>query len=184
MRFGRDIAVAAGLWIGVAGGAAAQGAADAGAPSAPMSEAEAAGINLRLAADLCIRNVRIPSDLTDAFTAAGFALTPGLDPGVFEARAPGVFAAFGGTGQWDGFCFAESDQVDLPTAQAIMTAILADFPPGAFERGWPGEASAAPPPLCEGYVAWDLRPILTVSFSAAGNSGECVDNGTAQIRFQ
>lgn len=145
------------------------------------SEAEAAAINMRLAATICLRHVRTPSELQAAYTEAGFAVEPYIDPGSFNATAPGVGVLFGGTGGPQGFCKVESVLVDLAMARAIGDAIVAEYPEGAFTPGWPGETQSAPPPLCQGYVAWDARPIITLVYTAAGNSGECIDDGTSSI---
>ena len=66
-------------------------------------------------------------------------------------------------------------------ARVIGDAIVAEYPAGAFEPGWPGEPSAAPEPACVGYTAWGARPIITLTYAAAGNSGDCIDSGSSIV---
>ncbi|MEM1272898.1 MAG: hypothetical protein AAGF88_03720 [Pseudomonadota bacterium] len=146
-----------------------------------QSEADVAATNMRLAATLCLQHARTPSQFEAAFAAAGFSVRDGLDAGVYVASAPGVGVLMVDPGTPEGFCRVESGLVSIALARVIGDAIVAEYPAGAFQPGWPGETASAPPPLCQGYVAWDARPIITITYESAGNDADCVDRGNSAI---
>ncbi|MEM6390493.1 MAG: hypothetical protein AAF825_11695, partial [Pseudomonadota bacterium] len=78
--------------IGALLSAVLSGGAGAQTTPVPATEAEAAAINMRLAATLCLQNRRVPEQLAESFEAAGFTIAPWLDAGTYEATAPGVYA--------------------------------------------------------------------------------------------
>lgn len=166
----RSITLAA-LALMLAGSAQAQN-------PAPSDEAEAAAINMRLAATLCLQNIRDPEGLVPAFEGAGFTVMDWIDPDSYEAIAPGVYALIVNRGGREGYCSVQSTLVPLAVARAIGDALVAD---GGWVPGWPGEDASAPPPLCEGYVNWNARPIITIRYFSAGNAGDCDDDGTSAI---
>ena len=155
------------------------GGAGAQTTPVPATEAEAAAINMRLAATLCLQSRRVPGQLAQSFEAAGFTVAPWLDAGTFEATAPGVYAVLDATQDQQGACNIQSQLVDLPTARVIADAITAGQ--NGWVAGGPADQIGAPPGPCQGLTNWDARPVLVISFAAAGNSGECIEDGTSSI---
>ncbi|MEL6532644.1 MAG: hypothetical protein AAFQ06_06350, partial [Pseudomonadota bacterium] len=78
-----------------------------------------------------------------------------------------------------GACNIQSQLVDLPTARVIADAITAGQ--NGWVAGGPADQIGAPPGPCQGLTNWDARPVLVISFAAAGNSGECIEDGTSSI---
>ncbi|MDG4649910.1 hypothetical protein P6F26_15800 [Roseibacterium sp. SDUM158017] len=157
------------------------GIAAAALPSAAQTDAEAAAMNMRLAATLCLQNVRTPGGMAGAFEAAGFVVTPGMDAGTHEVSAPGVSGLLQVRTPREGYCTVMSPIVDLAMANAIGRAITVEVAPQAWVPGQPDQQAGAPVGPCGGFTNWDVTPIVTLRYAAAGNSGECIDDGTSAI---
>lgn len=143
-----------------------------------QTQAEAAAQNMQLAAELCLKNLRDAPAIRAALADTGFSVTPGAN-GSFEAAAFGV-GVYAGPDE-GGFCKVDSALVPVPLAQAIVDAVVARTYTGTVTPGLPGDNANAPPTPCQGRTLWDTRPVITFSFSAAGNSGECLSDGTSAI---
>ena len=148
-------------------------------PAAAQTEAEAAAQNMQLAAELCLKGFRQTADLQGQLAAAGFTLSPGMDAGAFEASAFGV-GLYAGPDE-GGFCKIDSGLVPVPLARAIAEAVVARTYTGTVAPGLPSDNAVAAPGPCQGLTLWDARPVITISFTAAGNSGECLMDGTSAI---
>ena len=152
----------------------------AGLPAAAQTPEEAAAMNMQLALETCMRHQGLESELPEALAAAGFEISPGMDAGAFELQAPGIHGVVGGT-PGDGYCSIQSESVPLALAEAIGSAVGERLFPGKVVAGAPESDASTPPAPCEGYTIWDARPVITVSYAQAGNSGECVNDGTSAI---
>jgi hypothetical protein len=150
-------------------------------PATAQTPAEAAAMNMHLALDTCMRHHRRSDDLPDALMSAGFALSPGMDEGTFEFTAPGVFGIIRAGGAAGGYCSIQSSMVPIAQAEGIGAAVGERYWPGKVVPGSPAGNANTPPEPCEGYTIWETRPIITVSYAQAGNSGECVNDGTSAI---
>jgi hypothetical protein len=149
-------------------------------PLEAQSPQEAAAQNMQLAAELCLRNHRTESEIPQAFAAAGFAVSPYSDNGAFEFTAPGV------TGTVDtlppsAFCSVQSTDVPLEMAEAIGRALADRLFPGAVHEGNPEHVAGTPVDPCEGLQIFATQELLTLSYAVAGNSGECLNDGTSAI---
>lgn len=153
------------------------------APAAPLtaqSAPEAAAQNMQLAAELCLRNYRTPQDLAGAFSNAGFTLAQStLDAGVTDFTAPGINGAFK-----TGYCFAQSAMVPLAMAEAIGRAVADRLFPGLVQDGAPEHVAGTPLKPCEGLQVFAPQRLIAISYAAAGNSGECIADGTSSIIIQ
>ena len=150
------------------------------APLAAQSPQEAAAQNMQLAAELCLRNHRTESEIPQAFAAVGFSVSPYTDSGAFEFTAPGV------TGTVDtlppsAFCSVQSTDVPLEMAEAIGRALADRLFPGLVQEGSPEHVVGTPLAPCEGLQIFATQELLTLSYAAAGNSGECLNDGTSAI---
>ena len=150
------------------------------APIAAQSAAEAAAQNMQLAAELCLRNHRSESEMPQAFSAAGFSLSPSSDTGTYEFTAPGVWGVFT-TLPPSAFCSVQSPDVPLAMAEAIGRALADRLFPGAVQEGGPEHVVGTPLAPCEGLQIFATQELLTLSYAAAGNSGECLNDGTSAI---
>ena len=149
-------------------------------PISAQSPEEAAAMNMQLALETCMRHQGRENALPAAFQAAGFEVTPAQDAGDYQFEAPGVWGYIAGeTG--GGYCTVQSARVPLALAETIGTAVGERLFPGQVTPGSPAGNAATPPAPCEGYSIWDTRPVITVSYAQAGNSGECVNDGTSAI---
>jgi len=132
--------------------------------------------NMRLAMELCLRNYRSVAQLPSAFAAAGYTIGAGLDPGTHEFSAPGVFGGF-----QDGYCFIQSVDVPLAIAEDMGQRLAQGLFPGKVELGGPETPVGAPIAQCEGLSIFAPQSLIRVSYAAAGNSGDCVNDGTSAI---
>ena len=145
-------------------------------PAAAQTPEDAAATNMMLATEICLRHQHRDAALPGALQAAGFTVTPGLDAGSHDIQGPelsGIVAP--------GYCTFQSPRVAIPTAEAIGMAVGRHLFPNGVEPGQPSSQANAPRRPCEGYTIWSTRPVITVSYAQAGNSGECIDDGTSAI---
>lgn len=145
-----------------------------------QTEAEAAAQNMQLATEICLRDIRNAQQIPGRLAQAGFSVGPGLDSGTYEFSAFGVNGLIDASGS-DGFCSVQSTRVPLALASAIGQATADRLYPGAATPGAPSSPGSGPAGFCDGLTFWDARPIITVSYAQAGNSGECIDDGTSAI---
>lgn len=143
--------------------------------SAAAAVAQDASDRLREATEICLRNYLTPDDIPDALAGAGFALAPGMDAGSFEVSAAGVR---GIVVPADRYCTFQSPAVPLADALAETRALADRLFPGMVEDGHPERGPSEP---CDGMSIFPPRGLIWVHFAQAGNSGECVDDGTSAI---
>ncbi|MEM1073559.1 MAG: hypothetical protein AAGI36_03865 [Pseudomonadota bacterium] len=132
--------------------------------------------NMRLAAELCLRNYRTPADTKPAFAAAGYQLSPGLDAGVTNFNAPGVSGGFEA-----GYCFIQSTDVPLAMAEEMGLRLAQSLFPGKVELGNPELPVGQPVPPCDGLSVFATQNLIRISYSAAGNGGDCINDGSSAI---
>lgn len=154
----------------------------ASATAVAQTPQEAAAVNMQLALDTCMRHHRRSDELPKALADVGFSIEPGLDADSYDLEAPGVFGIIS-TGSHSGYCSIQSPLVPLGLAEAIGTAVGERQFPGKVVPGSPAGNASTPPEPCEGYAIWETQPIIIVSYAQAGNSGECIDDGTSAINI-
>jgi len=140
----------------------------------PNADPKTAAINLGLAVKLCLAAYRLPSALPDEFRQAGFTVAPGLDANSFEFDAHGVVGVFQTT---TGYCLAQTAVVPLETTQPFIKELSETLFPGMVELGAP-EGGNGP---CDGLSIFAPQKMIRVSYSATGNSGDCLFDGTSAV---
>lgn len=126
----------------------------------------------------CMRNYGSPEHVILDLQKAGFALAPGMDPGTHEFSGAGVYGiALTEPGQT--YCVVQSTQVPLATARAIGLQLAQSIfgYRSSAENGTP-EGGRGP---CDGLNLLAPQRVIWIHYSQAGNSGECVDDGTSAI---
>ena len=149
-------------------------------PANAVGELVAATKNMRLAAELCLRNYRSHAALPDAFNAAGFSVSEGLDAGFFEFQGPQVWGGFN-AGAGAAYCYVQSSDVSLAIAEEMGERLARELFPGMVELGKPEHPVGTPIPPCDGLHIFAPQSLIVMSYSAAGNSGECLTDGTSAI---
>lgn len=132
--------------------------------------------NMKLAMELCLRNYRSVYALPELFAGAGYRVNPGLDPGVHEFTAPGVFGGF-----QEGYCYIQSQDVPLAIAEDMGQRLAEALFPGQVGEGNPELPVGAPVPLCDGLSVFAPQSLIRITYSAAGNSGECINDGSSAV---
>ncbi|MDU8944609.1 hypothetical protein [Ovoidimarina sediminis] len=146
------------------------------APATAQTPQDAATANMMLATEICLRHQHQDAALPGALQAAGFTVTPGLDQGSYDIQAPELFGVIA-----PGYCTFQSQRLPIATAEAIGLAVGEYLFPNGVQPGQPSSQANAPRLPCEGFTVWSTRPVITVSYAQAGNSGECVNDGTSAI---
>lgn len=132
--------------------------------------------NMKLALELCLRNYRSVPALPEAFAMAGFNIGDGLDPGVYEFSGPGVFGGFE-----EGYCYIQSQDVPLAIAEDMGQRLAEALFPGQVQQGNPELPVGAPVPLCDGLSVFAPQRLIRITYSAAGNSGDCINDGSSAV---
>ncbi|MDF0602292.1 hypothetical protein P1J78_16245 [Psychromarinibacter sp. C21-152] len=130
---------------------------------------------MRQGTELCLRNYRTPDRIAPELEAAGYTLTPGMDHGSFDVAAPGLW---GVVVPADAYCTFQSEDVPLAAAQAMGEALADTLFPGQVQPGHPERGMASP---CNGISIFAPQRLIWVHYAQAGNSGECVHDGTSAI---
>ncbi|WP_282130142.1 hypothetical protein [Roseobacter litoralis] len=139
--------------------------------------------NMRLAMELCLRNYRTKEALQPAFENAGFELRPSIDPEIVDFQAPGLAGGFRHIGP-QGYCNLESPDVPVALAQEMSLKLSESLFPGKVVLGSPEKQAGAPSPPCEGLTIFATQTLILINYSSAGNSGDCVNDGTSLIQIQ
>jgi len=137
--------------------------------------------NMRLAMDLCLRNYRTPASVQQAMANAGFTLIPGADSGSFEFTGPNVS---GVVALSPPFCSIQSTDVPLALAEEMGLKLATSLFGETVERGSPERNIATPVQPCEGLHIFATQTVIRITYSAAGNSGECLNDGTSAIQIK
>ncbi|MBU3029949.1 hypothetical protein [Paracoccus marinaquae] len=133
---------------------------------------------MQAAAQACMVNYGAPDSLVPALKKAGFSVSPGMDAGSYDFSGAGVDGvAVPGNGET--YCMIQSGQVPLDLARGIGLGLArAVFGyKSTSENGTP-EGRRGP---CDGLNVFAPQRLIWIHYSAAGNSGECVDNGTSSM---
>ncbi|QJF52458.1 hypothetical protein [Roseobacter ponti] len=149
-------------------------------PAAAQDQRTISAHNMQLAVEICLRNYRTETALPQAFGAAGFSVSPGPDAGYASFAADGVTGAFS-TSQAQGFCSVQSTLVDLATAGDLGSRMAQSLFPGQVHAGGPEHPVGAPLPPCAGLSVFAPQQLITITYAAAGNSGECITDGTSAV---
>lgn len=150
------------------------------AMSAPVSaqDLSPAARAMQSAAAICLNNYRTPENLAPALQNAGFNLIPSIDKGSWEFSGASVQGIAGGD-QGSAYCKIDSPEVPLNLARGIGLG-LAQALLGyelQTENGTPEGRRGA----CDGLNTLVPQRSIWIHYSNAGNSGECVDDGTSSI---
>lgn len=133
---------------------------------------------MQAAADACMRNYGSPDSLIPALKKAGFSVAEGMDAGAYEFSGSGVFGvAVPGNGQT--YCTVQSSQVPLNLARGIGLGLARSIFGYSNDRenGTP-EGRRGP---CDGLNLLAPQRVIWIHYAQAGNSGECVDDGSSAI---
>ena len=149
-------------------------------PAAAQDQQSVSAHNMQLAVEICLRNYRTEQTLPQAFGAAGFSVSSGPDAGFASFAADGVTGAFS-TSPARGFCSVQSTLVDLATAGKLGGRIAQSLFPGQVHAGGPEHPVGAPLPPCAGLSVFAPQQLITITYAAAGNSGECITDGTSAV---
>lgn len=141
-----------------------------------QTQSEAAEQNMPLAAELCLSEYRNADALPQSFVAAGFDLTPGRDVSTFIFDVPDVTELFV-TDPAQGYCSMQSEAM----ANDIDLALSNRLFPGMRQSGGPETPIGTPVGPCDGLPIFAQPGLIRISYAAAGNSGECLNDGTNAI---
>ncbi|WP_227268927.1 hypothetical protein [Roseobacter weihaiensis] len=135
--------------------------------------------NMRLAFELCLHNYRTPLDLPYAFSSTDFTLGKSLDEGVTEFSAPGISGTFQA-----GYCNIQTPDVPLAIAEDMGQRTAETLFPGMVTLGNPERNINQPVAPCDGLSIFAPQMLIRVTYSAAGNSGDCLNDGSSAIAIQ
>jgi hypothetical protein len=150
-----------------------------GSGSSAAADLRVSTQNMRLALELCLRNSRDTGALPQVFGQAGFNVFQS-DGTYWEFSAPGIFGGFS-TASQGASCNVQSQDVPLRIAEEMGLKLAQSLFPGKVELGSPERNTNTPPGPCEGMLIFAPRQLLVLSYSAAGNSGECLNDGTSAV---
>ncbi len=153
-------------------------------PAQAVGALVAATKNMSLAAEICLRNYRTETGLPDAFRTAGFSISAGLDAGFFNFEGPQVWGGFS-TDTTKGYCYVQSGDVSLVIAEEMGLRLANTlFGEDVVELGNPELPVGQPAPPCDGLSIFAPQQLIRITYSAAGNSGECLNDGSSAIIIQ
>ena len=150
-------------------------ASDSPPPNDGAPKTEGAADVMRLAVDACLRNYRTPHEAIPALQAVGLVLSPGADKGSWEFRGDGVFGVAEAGDEL--YCTVQSDGVPLEMAKRIGSDLAFSLFPDMVQPGAP-EGGNGP---CDGLSIFAPNQMIWLRYAQAGNSGECIDDGTSAI---
>ncbi|ABG31239.1 hypothetical protein CEP88_17900 [Roseobacter denitrificans] len=139
--------------------------------------------NMRLAMEICLRKYRSEETLRQGFAQAGFALRQSHDADVLDFDAPGVSGGFRTSGP-EGYCHMASGDVPLALAEEMGLKLAQMLFPGMVTQGHPERDMNQPVAPCDGLSIFAPQTLIRVTYSAAGNSGDCLNDGTSAIAIQ
>ncbi|WP_172299309.1 hypothetical protein [Pseudoruegeria sp. HB172150] len=156
---------------------AAQGkSSQIGAPEPALEpEAPAPAELMRAATEACLRNYRTPDDIPGALEAAGLTLAPGMDADSYDVSGPGLW---GIAAPSELYCTFQSRDLPLADAKAMGTDLANTLFPGMIQEGHPERGMGSP---CDGLSIFAPQSLIWLHYAQAGNSGECVDDGSSAI---
>jgi hypothetical protein len=141
----------------------------------PVSTPQGEEAAMRAVVELCLRNYRTPDSAIPAFQALGLTLVPGMDEGSWEFSGQGVSGIVSAEAEL--YCSIQSQHVPLDVARAIGADIASDLFADLVHQGAP-EGGTGP---CDGLSIFAPRQLIWLRYAQAGNSGECIDDGTSSI---
>lgn len=130
---------------------------------------------MRAATEACLRNYRTPEEIPAALEAAGLTLVPGMDAGTSEVSGPGIW---GVVAPGELYCTFQSPNLSLADAKALGDDLANSLFPGMVQPGHPERGMASD---CDGLSIFAPQSLIWIHFAQAGNSGECIDDGTSAI---
>ncbi len=141
----------------------------------PEPDTTGPAATMRAVLEACLRNYPEPKRALPALEAAGMTLSPTGDLHSWEMSGEGVFGNVDVSGEI--YCSIQSQSVPLETAQAIGTELANSLFPNLVQPGAP-EGGNGP---CDGLSIFAPRQMLWLRYAHAGNSGECINDGTSAI---
>lgn len=139
--------------------------------------------NMSLAVEICLRNYYNEAALPDAFRTAGYKVSAGIDAGFYDFEGPGVWGGFS-TDTIKGYCFVQSGDVPLAVAEEMGLKLARRLFGDKVELGNPELPVGQPVPFCDGLSIFAPRQLIRITYSAAGNSGDCLNDGTSAIAIK
>lgn len=130
---------------------------------------------MRAVVEACLRNYRTPGSVLPALEAAGMVLSPGLDAGSWDFAGNGVNGVVIPGDEL--FCSIQSSEVPLDAAQSMSSDLAYALFPDMIQPGAP-EGGKGP---CDGLSIFAPRQLIWMRYAHAGNSGECINDGTSAI---
>jgi hypothetical protein len=149
-------------------------------PQAQAGNLRVATQNMRLAMEICLRNYHDEATLPDAFRTAGYTLSAGIETGFYDFEGPGIWGGFS-TDTNSGYCYVQSGDVPLALAEELGLKLARSLFGDKVEFGNPELPIGQPAPLCDGLSIFAPRQLIRITYSAAGNSGECLNDGTSAV---
>ena len=155
---------------------APEAVADAGSSTkAATADTSSASKTMRAAIEACLRNYRTPGAALPALEEIGLTLTPGMDAGAWDFHGAGVNGVV--VAGRELYCSIQSSEVSLDTAKALSADLAFSLFPEMVQVGAP-EGGKGP---CDGYSIFAPRQLIWMRYAQAGNSGECINDGTSAI---
>lgn len=136
---------------------------------------------MQTAASICLDNYRTPENFVPALRKAGFNVTRGMDEGTWEFSGSSVSGITLGD-QGRAYCVVQSAEVPLNLAQGIglgLARVMLGYKE-TTENGSPEGKRRT----CDGLNVIVPRRSIWIRYANAGNSGDCVDDGTSAIILQ
>lgn len=145
---------------------------------APAQDLDPAARAMQTAAGICLGNYRTPENLAPALQNAGFNVMPGIDEGYWEFSNASVHGIAGGD-QGSAYCKVSSEEVPLDLARGIGLRVAQELLNYELptENGSPEGRRGT----CDGLNTIVPQRAIWIRYSNAGNSGDCVDDGTSSI---
>jgi hypothetical protein len=163
-----------GLYAYTAEDVAAAESARQTASATPVQPGTGPAVAMRSVAEICLRNYRTPDAAPPALEAAGMTLSP-MEGETFEISGPDVWGIV--TAGTELYCTVQSTEVPLEIAQEIGGDLAHALFPDLVQPGAP-EGGQGP---CDGYSIFAPRQLIWLHYAQAGNSGECINDGTSAI---
>lgn len=129
---------------------------------------------MRTVIEVCLRNYRTPDAALPALEAAGMTLSV-IEDKTFELSGSGVWGIVEPGDEL--YCTVQSSEVSLDEARALGTELAYSLFPDMVQPGAP-EGGNGP---CDGLSIFAPRQMIWLRYAQAGDSGECVEDGTSAI---
>jgi hypothetical protein len=130
---------------------------------------------MQIIAEICLRNYRTPENAVSELQALGLSFTPGMDAGTWEFSGNAVHGVV--VPDQELYCMIQSGDVSLDQARAAGEEVAHRLFPNLVQAGAPDGRNGP----CDGLSVFAPRQLIRIHYAQAGNSGECIDDGTSAI---